>query len=127
MQRGIPESGEQGEKQGTQEGGQALAQVPVPRVAPVVYSWNVKFSSQSFILPIYHRVSQDNVRSIFYFPDLDPLVMNTEQWHFYTDPDPAIFVIDFQEANKKQFFLRFSANYLLFEGTCTSFFKDKKS
>jgi hypothetical protein len=33
------------------------------------------------------------------------------------DPDPAIFVIDLQIANK---------NYLLFEGTFTSFFKDKK-
>jgi hypothetical protein len=42
------------------------------------------------------------------------------------DPDPAIFVIDFQEANKKtNFFLRFYL--LLFEGTFTSFFKDKKS
>jgi hypothetical protein len=38
MQRGIPESGEQGEEQRTQEGGQSLAQVPVPRMAPVVYS-----------------------------------------------------------------------------------------
>jgi hypothetical protein len=38
------------------------------------------------------------------------------------DPDPAIFVIDLQDANKK---LSFSANY--FEGTFTSFFTDKKS
>ncbi len=41
MQRGIPESGEQGEEQRTQEGGQSLAQVPVPRMAPVVYSWDI--------------------------------------------------------------------------------------
>jgi hypothetical protein len=34
----------------------------------------------------------------------------------YSDPDPAIFVIDIQDANKK-----------LFEGTLTSFLKDKKS
>jgi hypothetical protein len=34
------------------------------------------------------------------------------------DPDPAIFVIDLQDASKK---------LLLFEGTYTSFFKDKKS
>jgi hypothetical protein len=33
-----------------------------------------------------------------------------------SDPDPAIFVIDLQDANK-----------LLFEGAFTSFFKDKKS
>ncbi len=42
------------------------------------------------------------------------------------DPDPAIFVIDLQDANKKLiFFLNFCL--LLFEGTFTSFFKDKKS
>jgi hypothetical protein len=34
-------------------------------------------------------------------------------------PDPAIFVIDLQDANKKLF--------LLIYGTFTSFFKDKKS
>jgi hypothetical protein len=42
-----------------------------------------------------------------------------------SDPDPAIFVIDCQDANKKmkkKFFC-----LLLFEGTFTSFFKDKKS
>ncbi len=38
-----------------------------------------------------------------------------------TDPDPAIFVSDFQEVNKKKFFC-----FLLFEGTFTSFFRDKK-
>jgi hypothetical protein len=44
------------------------------------------------------------------------------------DPDPAIFVIDLQDASKKlpnilaQFFC-----LLLFENTFTSFFKDKKS
>jgi hypothetical protein len=36
------------------------------------------------------------------------------------DPDPAIFVSDLQDV-KKKFCL------LLFEGTFTSFFKDKKS
>ncbi len=43
------------------------------------------------------------------------------------DPDPAIFVIDLQDNNKK---LIFSTNIfclLLFEGKFTSFFKDKKS
>jgi hypothetical protein len=42
------------------------------------------------------------------------------------DPDPAIFVIDLQDANKKQFFLKLLC-VLLFEGTFMSFFKDKKS
>jgi hypothetical protein len=38
------------------------------------------------------------------------------------DPDPAMFVIRLQDANKNYFFC-----LLLFEGTVTSFFKDKKS
>jgi hypothetical protein len=42
------------------------------------------------------------------------------------DPDPAIFVIDLQDANKKLFIPKFFC-LLLFEGTFTSFFKDKKS
>jgi hypothetical protein len=42
------------------------------------------------------------------------------------DPDPAIFVIDLQNTNKKLFFSKFFC-LLLFEGTFTSFFKDKKS
>jgi len=42
------------------------------------------------------------------------------------EPDPAIFVIDLQEANKKLIFKKnFTA--LLFEGTFASLFKDKKS
>jgi hypothetical protein len=42
------------------------------------------------------------------------------------DPDPAIFVIDLQDANKK---LIKKKVFLLitFEGTFTSFFKDNKS
>jgi hypothetical protein len=43
------------------------------------------------------------------------------------DPDPAIFVIDLQEANKILFFLMKFFCLLLFEGTFTSFFKDKKN
>jgi hypothetical protein len=44
-----------------------------------------------------------------------------------SDPDPAIFVIDLQYANRKLIiFLNFFC-LLLFEGTFTSFFKDKKS
>jgi hypothetical protein len=39
------------------------------------------------------------------------------------DPDPALFVIDLQDADKK---LKVSG-LLLFEGTFTSFLKDKKS
>jgi hypothetical protein len=43
-----------------------------------------------------------------------------------SDPDPAIFVVDLQDANKK---LTYKKVFLLitFEGTFTSFFKDKKS
>jgi hypothetical protein len=39
------------------------------------------------------------------------------------DPDPAIFILDLQDATKKSKFFCL----LLFEGTFTSFFKDKKS
>jgi hypothetical protein len=42
------------------------------------------------------------------------------------DPDPAIFVFDLQDANKKQFISYFICLFF-FEGTFTSFFKDKKS
>ncbi len=43
------------------------------------------------------------------------------------DPDPAIFVIDLQDAGKKLIFNTIFFCFLLFEGTLTSFFKDKKS
>jgi hypothetical protein len=45
-----------------------------------------------------------------------------------TDPDasPAIFVIDLQDASKKIILTKIFC-LLLFEGTFTSFFKDKKS
>jgi hypothetical protein len=42
------------------------------------------------------------------------------------DPDPAIFVIDLQDAKKNELKKRFFC-LLLFEGTFTSFFKNKKS
>jgi hypothetical protein len=42
------------------------------------------------------------------------------------DPDSAIFIIDLQEANKKIIFIKKNFCILLFEGTFTSFFKDKK-
>jgi hypothetical protein len=42
------------------------------------------------------------------------------------DPDPVIFVIDLQDANKKLFKQKIFC-FLLFEGRFTSFFKDKKS
>jgi hypothetical protein len=50
------------------------------------------------------------------YPDSDP------------DPDahPYIFIIDLQDANKKQIKKKFFC-ILLFEGTFISFFKDKKS
>jgi hypothetical protein len=43
------------------------------------------------------------------------------------DPDPAIFVSDLKDASKKLIFLQKFFCLLLFEGTFTSFFKDKKS
>jgi hypothetical protein len=42
------------------------------------------------------------------------------------DPDPSIFIIYLQNANKKRIKKK-SSCILLFEGTFTSFFKDKKS
>jgi hypothetical protein len=42
----------------------------------------------------------------------------------YSDPDPAIFVIDLQDANKNLNFLE-SFLLLLFDGTFTSFSKIK--
>ena len=42
------------------------------------------------------------------------------------DPDPSIFIIDLQDANKNEFKKKFFC-IVLFEGTFTSFFKDKKS
>jgi hypothetical protein len=45
-------------------------------------------------------------------------------------PDPAIFITDLQNGNKKQFFKSFSAFYFMkvtAQCTLTSFFKDKKS
>jgi hypothetical protein len=42
------------------------------------------------------------------------------------DPDPAIFVIDLQDDNKKLFLKKIFC-LLLFEATFTSLFKDKKS
>ena len=43
------------------------------------------------------------------------------------DADPSIFIIDLQDANKKQIYKKKFSCILLFEGTFTSFFKDKKS
>jgi hypothetical protein len=40
-------------------------------------------------------------------------------------PDPAIFVIDLRDASKKQILKKFFCT-LLFEGTFTSLFKEKK-
>jgi hypothetical protein len=43
------------------------------------------------------------------------------------DPDPTIFVIDLQDPNKKLIQKKMFICLLLFKGTFTSFFKDKKS
>jgi hypothetical protein len=40
-------------------------------------------------------------------------------------PDPSIFIIDLQDANKKRFKKKVFC-IALFDGTFTSFFKDKK-
>jgi hypothetical protein len=48
-------------------------------------------------------------------PDSDP------------DADPSIFIIDLHDANKKLILKKKFSCILLFEGTFTSFFKDKKS
>jgi hypothetical protein len=55
--------------------------------------------------------------------DPDPRIHASD----FTDPDPAIFVIDLQDASKKQIFLHNFFCLLLFDGTFTLFFKDKKS
>jgi hypothetical protein len=39
------------------------------------------------------------------------------------DPDPAIFVIELQDANKKLIFFKKFFSLITFEGTCTSFSK----
>ncbi len=61
-------------------------------------------------------------------PDPDPRM---HAWLVDPDPDtdldPAIFVIDLQDASKKLIFLHNFFCLLLFEATLTSFFKDKKS
>jgi hypothetical protein len=46
-----------------------------------------------------------------------------------SDPDPVIFAIDLQAANKKQSLFKhfFCLLWALFEVTFTSFFNDKKS
>jgi hypothetical protein len=51
-----------------------------------------------------------------------------DPWHFgvYQDPDPPLFVIDLQEDNKKQILLKKFFCLLLFDGTFTTFFEDKK-
>ncbi len=48
-------------------------------------------------------------------------------WLMDPDPDPAMFVIDIQDGNKKLISKKFFCLLLLEEGTFTSFFKDKKS
>ncbi len=44
-----------------------------------------------------------------------------DPWHYGTDPNPALFVSDLQDANKNNFFYKFLWNTLI------SFWKDKKS
>ncbi len=60
-------------------------------------------------------------------PDPDPRIHASDSWIRILDPDPAIFVIDLQDASKKLFFQYNFFCLLLFEAKFTSFFKDKKS
>ncbi len=48
-------------------------------------------------------------------------------WLMDPDSDPAIFIIDLQDTNKKLIYKKKFFCILLFKGTFTSFFKDKKS
>jgi hypothetical protein len=43
------------------------------------------------------------------------------------DPEPSIFIIDLQDAMQQKLILKKFSFILLFEGTFTSFFKNKKS
>ncbi len=43
------------------------------------------------------------------------------------DPDPSIFIIDLQDANKKMILKKKFCCILLFKSTVTSFYQDKKS
>ncbi len=56
-----------------------------------------------------------------------PLTNGSGSWIQILDPDPAIFVIDLQDASKKLIFLTQFFCILLFEATFTSFFKDKQN
>jgi hypothetical protein len=56
-----------------------------------------------------------------------PLSNGSGSWIPILDPDPAIFVIDLQDVSKKLIFQHNFFCLLLFEGTITLFFKDKKS
>jgi hypothetical protein len=56
----------------------------------------------------------------------DPCLTNGYDSDPDADLDPAIFVIDLQEANKKLIFFYKTFCLLLFEDTFSSFFKDKK-
>jgi hypothetical protein len=51
---------------------------------------------------------------------VDPLL-------FGTDPDPALFVSGFEDANKKSFYFPTFFCLLHFEGAFSSIFNDKKS
>ncbi len=63
----------------------------------------------NYTLPSYFFIEL----SMHYCPGIDTSV--ADPWHFGTDPDPdpAIFAIDLQEANKKLFFSSFSPYYFL--------------
>ncbi len=53
------------------------------------------------------------------------LISVPDPWHFGVDPDPSVFIIDLQDANKKLIFFKTFFCIVLFEGTFTSFSKIK--
>ena len=64
--------------------------------------------------------------------DLDPRIHTSDLWIRIRiririlDPDPAIFVTDFQDGSQKQIFKHKFFCLLLLEATFTLFFKNKK-
>jgi hypothetical protein len=59
-------------------------------------------------------------------PDAEPRIRASDKMDPDSDPDPVFFVTDLQDANKKLIKKKFFC-LLLFEGTFTSYVKDKKS
>ncbi len=88
------------------------------------------FSNFSFSTRIFDPFSSSAISPktyiTFFFMFISPIVVDPTFWYESgSDPDPALFVIGFQDAKKNKFFSDLAC-FLLFEGTFTSVFKDKK-